>query len=264
MRRDAINQMPREPLGDVAPPKASHLPSGVQERLPISLTSRGIGAGKIVTMVPSRAAAHCSSPIPRHLHYHDSADSRWASFGPPVPGVCGTAHVGTPSRGSSQTCSTHQTANTVISVNALSMSALFCVSIEESPHTLTRTLPNGVRQRYRPCLPTETNGFPQAVDQRRAARTFQAVPFNGIARRRVQLSIEIPRNVREYLFARVRRCAHACSSCFRNINRARWSRVFTFASETPAIAATSFVERPSISRMTTIIRYAGGRCFNAR
>ena len=49
----AINQMPREPLGDVAPPKASHLPSGVQERLAIGLTSRGIGAGKIVAMVLS-------------------------------------------------------------------------------------------------------------------------------------------------------------------------------------------------------------------
>ena len=45
--------MPREPLGDVAPPKASHLPSGVQERLPIGLKSRGIGGGKIVAMVLS-------------------------------------------------------------------------------------------------------------------------------------------------------------------------------------------------------------------
>ena len=43
----AINQMPREPLGDVAPPKASHLPSGVQERLATCLTVRGIGIGKI-------------------------------------------------------------------------------------------------------------------------------------------------------------------------------------------------------------------------
>jgi hypothetical protein len=179
------------------------------------------------------------------------------------PGGCGTAHVGTPSRGSSQTCSSHHTANTAISVNALSMSALFSVSIEESPHTLTGTLPNGVWQRHRRCLPTETNGFPQTVDQRRTARAFLAMPFNGIARRRLEVSVEIPRNVREYFLARVRRCAHTCSSCFRSINRARWSRVFTFASETPAIAATSFVERPSISRMTTIIRYVGGRRFNA-
>jgi hypothetical protein len=215
------------------------------------------------TRKPSRAAAHCWSPIRRPLHRHDSADSRWPSFGPPVLGGCGTAHVGTPSRGSSQTCSSHQTANTVISVNALSMSALFSVSIEESPHTLTRTLPNGVRQRCRRGLATETHGFPQPVDQRRTARTFQAMPFNGIALRRVELSVEISRNVREYLFARILRCAHRCSNCFRSINRARWSRVFTFASETPAIAATSFVERPSISRMTTIIRYGGGRRFNA-
>ena len=48
-----INQMPREPLGDVAPPKASHLPSGVQERLLNGLTLGGIGTGKIVEMVLS-------------------------------------------------------------------------------------------------------------------------------------------------------------------------------------------------------------------
>jgi len=197
------------------------------------------------------------------LHRHDSADSRWLSFGPPVPGGFGTAHVGTPSRGSSHTCSSHQAASTAISVNALSMSALFSLSIEESPHTLTGTLPNGVRQRCRGGLATETNGFPQAVDQRRTARAFQAMPIDGIARRRVELSVEIPGNVRQHLFAGVRRCAHTCSSCFRSINRARWSRVFTFASETPATAATSFVERPSISRMTTIIRYDGGRRFSA-
>jgi hypothetical protein len=216
-----------------------------------------------VTRKPSRAAAHCSSPIRRHLHRHDSADSRWLSFGPPVLGGCGTAHVGTPSRGSSQTCNTSQTATTAMSVNALSMSALFSVSIEESPHTLTGTLPNGVRQRHGRGLATETNGVPQTVDQSRTARTFLAMPFNGFARRRIELSVQILRNVREYLFAGVRWCAHRCSSCFRSINRARWSRVFTFASETPAIAAASFVERPSISRMTTIIRYSGGRRCNA-
>jgi hypothetical protein len=199
----------------------------------------------------------------RPLHRHDSPDSRWLSFAPPVPGGRGTAHVGTPSRGSSQTCSSHQTANTAMSVNAFSMSALFCLSIEEAPHTLTRTLPNGVRQRHGRCLSTETNGFPQTVDQPRTAPTFLAMPFNGIARRRIELSVQVTRNVRKYLFARVRWCAHTCSSCFRSINRARCSRVFTFASETPAIAATSFVERPSISRMTTIIRYADGRRFSA-
>jgi hypothetical protein len=52
-------------------------------------------------------------------------------------------------------------------------------------------------------LATETNGFPQAFDQRRTARTFQAMPFNGIARRRLELSVEIARNVREDLLARV-------------------------------------------------------------
>src|SRR5579864_5713771 len=140
----------------------------------------------------SRAVAHCWSPIRKHLRPHDSADSRWLSFGPPVLGGCGTAHVGTPSRGSSQTCSSHQTANTAISVNALSMSALFSVSIEESPHAVTGTLPNGVRQRRRRGLATETHGVPQTVDQSRTARTFMAMPFNGIARRRLELSVQVP------------------------------------------------------------------------
>ena len=90
-----------------------------------------------------------------------------------------------------------------MSVNALSMSALFSVLIEKSPHTLTGTLPNGVRQRRRRGLTTEPNGFPQTVDQRRTACTLEAVPFNGIARRRLELSIQIPRNTREYLLARV-------------------------------------------------------------
>ena len=57
----------------------------------------------------------------RHLGPHGLGESGWLSFGPPVPGGCGTAHVGTPNRGSSQTCSPHQTASTPISVNALSM-----------------------------------------------------------------------------------------------------------------------------------------------
>ena len=52
-------------------------------------------------------------------------DSLWLSFDPPVPGGFGTAQVGTPSRGSSQTCSSHQTAKTAMNVNALSISALF-------------------------------------------------------------------------------------------------------------------------------------------
>jgi hypothetical protein len=134
----------------------------------------------------------------RPLHCHDSPDSRWLSFAPPVPGGRGTAHVGTPSRGSSQTCSSHQTANTAMSVNTFSMSALFCLSIEEAPHTLTRTLPNGVRQRHGRCLSTETNGFPQTVDQPRTGRTFLAMPFNGIARRGIELSVQITRNLRKY------------------------------------------------------------------
>jgi len=144
------------------------------------------------TRKPSRAAAHCWSPIRKRLRPHDSADSRWLSFGPPVLGGCGTAHVGTPSRGSSQTCSSHQTANTARKVSALSMSALFSVSIQESPHTFTGTLPNRVRQRCRRRLATETHGFPQAVDQSRTARTVLAMPFNGIARRRIELSVEVP------------------------------------------------------------------------
>jgi len=72
------------------------------------------------------------------------------------------------------------------------MSALFSVSIEESPHTVTGTLPNGVGQRCRGGLATETNGFPQAFDQRRTARTFPAVQLNGIARRRLELSVQVP------------------------------------------------------------------------
>jgi len=72
------------------------------------------------------------------------------------------------------------------------MSALFSVSIEESPHTVTGTLPNGVGQRCRRCLAAETHGFPQTVDQSRTARTFLAMPFNGIARRRIELSVEVP------------------------------------------------------------------------
>ena len=71
------------------------------------------------------------------------------------------------------------------------MSALFFVSIEESPHTLTGSLPNGGRQRYRRCLATETNGFTEIVDQRCAVRTLQAMLFDGITRRRIELSVEI-------------------------------------------------------------------------
>jgi hypothetical protein len=73
-----------------------------------------------------------------------------------------------------------------------SMSALFSVSIEESPDTLTGTLPNGVRQRCRRGLTTKTDGFPQTVDQPRTTRTFLAMPFNGIARRRLELSVQVP------------------------------------------------------------------------
>jgi len=47
-----------------------------------------------------------------------------------------------------------------MSVNAFSMSYLFGGSIEESPHTLAGTLPNGVRQRDRRCLAAETDRFP--------------------------------------------------------------------------------------------------------
>jgi hypothetical protein len=72
------------------------------------------------------------------------------------------------------------------------MSALFSVSIEESTHTVTGTLPNGVGQRRRRGLATETHGFSQTVDQSRTARTFLAMPFNGIARRRIELSVEVP------------------------------------------------------------------------
>jgi len=72
------------------------------------------------------------------------------------------------------------------------MSALFSVSIEESTHTVTGTLPNGVGQRRRRGFATETHGFPQTVDQSRTARTFLAMPFNGIARRRIELSIQVP------------------------------------------------------------------------
>ena len=66
---------------------------------------------------------------------------------PPFPGGCGTAHVGTPKRGSTHTCNAHHTASTVINVNALSMSALVSVPIEELPDALTRTLPNRIGRR---------------------------------------------------------------------------------------------------------------------
>jgi hypothetical protein len=72
------------------------------------------------------------------------------------------------------------------------MSALFAVSIEESLHTVAGTLPNGVGQRRRRGLATETHGFPQTVDQSRTARTCLAMPFNGIARRRIELSVQVP------------------------------------------------------------------------
>jgi hypothetical protein len=39
-------------------------------------------------------------------------------FLPPFLGGCGTAHVGTPKRGNTNTCSTHQAASTAISVRA--------------------------------------------------------------------------------------------------------------------------------------------------
>jgi hypothetical protein len=71
------------------------------------------------------------------------------------------------------------------------MSALFSVSIEESTHTVTGTLPHGVGQRRRRSFATETHGLPQAVDQSCTARTFLAMPFNGIARRRIELSVEV-------------------------------------------------------------------------
>jgi hypothetical protein len=41
-------------------------------------------------------------------------------------------------------------------------------------------------------LATETQRFPQTVDQSRTARTFLAMPFNGIARRRIELSVQVP------------------------------------------------------------------------
>jgi hypothetical protein len=72
------------------------------------------------------------------------------------------------------------------------MSALFSVSIEESPHAVTGTLPNRVGQRCRRRLATETHGFPQTVDQSRTARTFLAMPFNRIARRRLELAVQVP------------------------------------------------------------------------
>ena len=128
---------------------------------------------------------------PEALRGHDSDDSRCLSFGPPGPGVCGTAHVATPNRGSSQTCSSHQTA-TAISVNALSLSAPFSASIQQSPHTVTGTLPNGVGERCRRGLATETHGVPQTDHQRRTAATGLAVPRNGITRRRIELSVQVP------------------------------------------------------------------------
>lgn len=118
------------------------LPPGIYFRLLLIGDFEGIDSERGIAW---RAA-------PRHLYRHDSADFRCVSFGPPVPGDWGTAHVGTPSRGSSQACSTHQTANAAITVNALSTSALLFVSIEESPHTLTGALADGVRQQYRRCL----------------------------------------------------------------------------------------------------------------
>lgn len=152
-----------------------------------------------------------------------------------------------------------------MNVNAFSMfsvSAFVGVAIEQLPHAFTSALPNGVRQRYRPCLAAEANGVAQTIDQRGAARTVEAM-IDRLARGGRQLSIEVTRDVRQHFFAGLQRYAHGVSSCFRNISRARWSRVFTFASEMPVMAATSFVERPSISRMTTTIRYDGGRRFNA-
>jgi hypothetical protein len=71
-------------------------------------------------------------------------------------------------------------------------SALFSVSIEKSPHTLAGTLPNGVGQGGRRGLATETHGFPQTVHQGRTARTVLAVPFNGIARRCIELPVQVP------------------------------------------------------------------------
>jgi hypothetical protein len=72
------------------------------------------------------------------------------------------------------------------------MSALSSASIQQSPHTVTGALPNGVGQRCRRGLAAETHGFPQAVDQSRTARTFLAMPFNGIARGRIELSVQVP------------------------------------------------------------------------
>ena len=51
------------------------------------------------------------------------------------------------------------------------MSALFPLSIEESPQTLTGTRPDGVLQRCRRGLTTKTDGFPHTVDQSPTART---------------------------------------------------------------------------------------------
>jgi hypothetical protein len=98
---------------------------------------------------------------------HCRTELAWLSFGPPLPAGCGTAHVA-------------------------NMSALFCLSIEESPYTVTGTLPNGVGQRCRRGLATETHGCSHTVDQSRTARTFLAMPFNGIARRRLELSVQVP------------------------------------------------------------------------
>ena len=113
------------------------------------------------------AAQHWDVMIPkavRSSYRHDSADPWWPSSVPPFPGGCGTAHVGTPRRGSSHTCSTHHKASTAMNVHVFSMSALICVAIEQLPHAFASALPDGIGQRCRPCVTAEANGFAQTVD----------------------------------------------------------------------------------------------------
>ena len=63
--------------------------------------------------------------------------------------------------------------------------------------------------------------FAQPLDEHSAVRTGAAMPFDSFARGGLQLSIQVAGDVCQYFAARVRRCAHTCSSCFRNIKRAR-------------------------------------------
>ena len=136
--------------------------------------------------------------------------------------------------------------------------------IEQPANALERTRSDRFGQGGCPDVATQSDRVTKAFDERRATRTRGAMPFDRGALNSFELAVEIRGDAgHERRAVWARGLGHTLSIWRRNMTRARCNRVFTFASEIPTIVATSRVDNPSISRMTTMARDDGGNVWSA-